>query len=95
LQEKISEIKKLNGEVIALATRGNKSDVETSKSVHRITYILIPTPNRTVAENFGVGGKTFGFIIIDKKGRIRYKNISPGNMQHSVGLILRELGGMT
>ncbi len=95
MQEKISEIKKLNGEVIALATRGNKYDVKSTKSVHRITYILIPTPNRTVVENFGVGDYEFGFFIIDKKGRIRYKNISPGNMQHSIGLILRELGGMT
>jgi peroxiredoxin Q/BCP len=93
LQEKNSEIKKLNAEVIAFATRGNQYDVESSKGLYRITYPLIPTPNRTVAEDFGVGKSAFGIIIIDKKGRIRYKDIS-SSMSHSVSIIIRELGGI-
>lgn len=93
LQEKISEIKKLNTEVIAFATQGNQDDVASTKSVYRITYTLIPTPNRTVAEDFGVGNSAFGVIIIDKKGRIRYKDIS-SSMQHSASIIIRELQGI-
>ena len=75
---------------------GNRHDVESSKSFHRITYTLIPTPNRTVAEYFGVRDYAFGFIIIDKKGRIRYKNISGDvvGMGHSVKKIIRELQGI-
>ena len=95
LQDKISEIEKLNGKVIAFATLGNKHDVESTKSVYKITYTLVPTPNRKVVEKFGVVDESYGFIIIDKKGRVRYKDISLGGMQHSVTEIIRELGGMT
>ena len=93
LQEKISEIEKLNAELIAFATKGNRFDVETTKSLYRITYTLIPQPNKTIAEDFGVRNNKFGIIIIDKKGRIRYKNIS-NNMQHSVTIVTRELEGI-
>ena len=94
LQEKISEIKELDTEVIAFATQGNQYDVKSTKNVYRITYTLIPTPNRTVAEDFGAGNSAFGTIIIDKKGRIRYKDISSSSMQHSVSKIIRELQGI-
>ncbi len=93
LQEKISEIEKLNAKVIAFATKGNQYDVESTKSVYRITYTLIPQPNRTVAEDFGVGKNDFGIIIIDKKGRIRYKDIS-SSMLHSASTTIRELQGI-
>jgi peroxiredoxin len=36
LQEKISEIKKLNADVIAIATKGNQYDVESTKGLYRI-----------------------------------------------------------
>lgn len=73
LQEKISEIEKLDAEVIAFATSGNQDDVETSKSVQEITFTLIPTPNRSVAKKFGV--RTYATIIIDKGGIIRFKDV--------------------
>jgi len=72
---------------------GDQFDVETTKIVYKISYTLIPTPNRAIAEDFGVSGNKFGIIIIDKKGRIRYKDISI-YMQHSVTIILRELQGI-
>jgi peroxiredoxin len=93
LQEKISEIEKLNAEVIAIATYGDRFDVETTKSAYKISYTLIPKPNRAIAEDFGVSGNKFGIIIIDKKGRIRYRDIS-NFMQHSVSIIIRELQGI-
>ena len=53
--------------------------MERTKSALGITYTLIPTPNRKVVLDFGLeystGGGAFSTIIIDKKGRIRYKNI--------------------
>ena len=93
LQEKISEFEKLNAEVIAIAKMGDQFDVETTKSAYKISYTLIPKPNRAIVEDFGVSGNKFGVIIIDKKGRIRYKDISI-YMQHSVTIILRELQGI-
>jgi peroxiredoxin len=50
LQERISEIEKLNAEVIAIATTGNQKDVEKSKRNLELTYILIPTPNGNIVE---------------------------------------------
>jgi peroxiredoxin len=92
LQERISEIKKLDGEVIAFATRGNKYDVESTKSEKRITFTLIPTPNRSVTDDFGIRKGGEGIIIIDKKGRIRYKRV---NFSHgSSSIVIRELGGV-
>ena len=73
LQEKISEIENLDGEVVAFATGGTQDDVEISKSFHEITFTLIPTPNRSVAKQFGV--RTYATIIIDKDGIIRFKEI--------------------
>ena len=86
LQEKISEIEKLDAEVIAFATFGNQDDVETSKSVQEITFTLIPTPNRSVAKKFGV--RTYATIIIDKGGIIRFKDVY--NID-SASRIIREL----
>jgi peroxiredoxin len=73
LQEKISEIENLDGEVVAFATAGTQDDVEISKSFHEITFTLIPTPNRSVSKQFGV--RTYATIIIDKDGIIRFKEI--------------------
>jgi peroxiredoxin len=92
LQERISEINKLDGEVIAFSTRDNKHFVKSTKSVNRLTYTLIPAPNSSVTEKFGVKSGGEGVIVIDKKGRIRYKN---ANLSHaSSSLLIRELQGL-
>ena len=93
LQEKISEIEKLNAEVIAVAKNGNRFDVETTKSAYNISYILVPTPNKAIADDFGFSGNKFGVVVIDFKGRIRYRDISH-YMEHSVSKIIRELQGI-
>ena len=54
LQEKISEIEKLDAEVIAISTRGNQDDVKRSRMVQKITFTLIPKPNRKVVDDFGL-----------------------------------------
>lgn len=93
LQEKILEIKILDGEIMAFATLGNQYDVKSTKSEKRITYTLVPTPNsRSVTDAFGVKKGRKGLIIIDKKGRIRYKNFSIDYPSYSI--VIRELGGV-
>jgi len=92
LQEQISEIKKLDGEVIAFSIRDTKPWVKGTKYSLKITYTMIPTPNRSIVEKYGFSPGGEGVIIIDKKGRIRYKNI---NLSHSSSsLIIRELKGI-
>ena len=79
LQEQITEIIKLNSELIAISSAGDKDNVERTKSILGITYTLIPTPNRKVVLDFGLkygdGGAAYGTIIIDKKGLIRFKSL--------------------
>jgi alkyl hydroperoxide reductase subunit AhpC len=92
LRDKISEIQKLDGEVIAFSTRDNKHWVQSTKKINRINFTMIPTPNRSVTEKFGIKNGGEGVVIIDKKGRIRYKN---ANLSHaSSSLIIRELHGI-
>ena len=95
LQERISEIEKLNAEVIAISTAGGQHDVERTESALGITFILIPTPNRKVVEDFGLKYDSFGAvyatIIIDKGGIIRFKNVY--NID-SASTIIRELQGI-
>ncbi len=71
LQEQITEIIKLNSELIAISTAGDKDNVEKTKSSLGITYTLIPTPNRKVVLDFGLkyadSGGVYSAIIIDKK----------------------------
>jgi len=86
LQENISEIEKLDAEIIAFATGGNQNDVEISKRFHKITFTLIPTPNRSVAKTFGV--RTYATVIIDKSGIIRFKEIDDIT---SASYIIKEL----
>ena len=69
LQRKISEIKKLDTEVIAFATEGDQDDVKITQNSLNITFILIPAPNKQVADDFGVN--TYDTIIIDKNGIVR------------------------
>ena len=98
LQEQIAEIERLNAEVIAIATTGNQQDVEKSKRNLELTYILIPTPNGKVVEDYGLNydssGGSYGTIIIDKKGDIRFKSVDKWNVRTSVSRIIRELQGL-
>jgi peroxiredoxin len=97
LQNKISEIEKLNAEVIAISTAGNKQDVELTKKSLGITYTLIPTPNRKVGEDFGLtysAGAAYATFVIDKKSRIRYRSAETWNRRTSVSQIIKELQGI-
>ena len=92
LQERISEIRKLDGEVIAFSTRDTKDVVKTTKFQKRITFALIPIPNKSVTDDYGVRRGGEGMFIIDKKGRIRYER---ANFSHgSSSIVIRELGGV-
>ncbi len=95
LQEQISEIKKLNTEVIAIASKGDQQDVEKSKRVLKLTYTLIPKPNRKVAEDFGVWNKyrnrAVATVILDENGRIRFTEVSNSDYRTSASKIIREL----
>jgi hypothetical protein len=78
---------------MAFATLGNRYDVESTKSFYRITYTLVPTPDsRSVSDVYGVKRGREGLIIIDKKGRIRYKNFSIDHPSSSI--VIREIGGV-
>jgi len=95
LQKQISEIEKLNAEVIAIATAGNQKDVEKSKGSLEITYILIPTPNKKVVEEYGLSydswGAAYATFIIDKKGHVRFKRVESGSSRTSASEIIKEL----
>ena len=98
LQEQISEIIKLDTEVIAISTSGNQKDVEKSKRVLEITYILIPMPNGEIAKEYGLKYDSFGAayatIILDKKGQIRFKSVEEYATRTSVSRIIKELQGI-
>ena len=98
VQKRISEINNLNAEVIAISTKGDQQDVENSKSLLGLTFTLIPKPNRKVAEDFGVWPKymdrAVATIIIDKKGIIRFKEVSKSTHRTSAPKIINELQGI-
>ncbi len=92
MQKQISEIKRLNGEVIAISTEGNQRNVEKSKKRLGLTFTLIPTPNYKVQKKFGVG--TPATIIIDKSGIIRFKGAESAYSRTSTSKIIKELQGI-
>jgi len=99
LQKHISEISNLNSELIAIASRGNKDDVEMTKSSLGITFTLIPTPNKKIVEDFGLEysgtGAAYATFIIDKEGRIRFKSVDTGwEERTSASRIIKELQGI-
>jgi peroxiredoxin len=98
LQERISEIEKLNAEVIAISSMGDQQDVEQIKKALGLTFTLIPKPNRKVAEDFGVWNRyrnrAVATIVIDKKGRIRFLEASNSDDRTSASKIIRELQGI-
>jgi len=97
VQKQVSEIEKLNAQVIAISTTGNQDDVKSTKNSLGITYTLIPTPNRRVGEDFNLTfdqGAAFATIIINKNGRIRYRGDNRWDRRTSVSQIIRELQGL-
>ena len=80
---------------MAISTGGDQDDVEKTKSSLGITFTLIPTPNRKVVLDFGLkyghGGSAYGTIIIDKKGRIRYKSLNEWTSFTKTSKIIKEL----
>jgi peroxiredoxin len=98
LQEHISDIEKLNAEVIAISTAGNQQDVEKSKGNIEITYVLIPTPNKEVVEEYGLRydsyGGAYATFIIDTKSHVRFKRVESGSARTSVSKIIKELQGL-
>ena len=99
MQEHISEIEKLDSEVIAFASEGDKEDVKSTKKFLGITFTLIPTPNKEIIDAFGIryaprSNAAFGTIIIDKKGRIRFKSQEEYNLRTSASRIIKELQGI-
>ncbi len=95
LQEQITEIIKLNSELIAISSAGDKDNVERTKSSLGITYTLIPTPNKKVVLDFGLeygdGGAAYGTFIIDKKGLIRFKSLDKRTSLTKTSEIIKEL----
>ena len=95
MQKQISEIEKLNAKVIAIATKGDRVDVLKTESSLGITFTLIPTPNKKVAQDFGVeydySGAAFGTIIIDNSGSIRFKSLDDAFSRTSPSRIVEEL----
>ena len=95
LQEQLTEIIKLNSELIAISTAGDKDDVEKTKSFLGIAYTLIPTPNRKVVLDFGLNygdsSGAYGTIIIDKKGHIRYMSKDKWTALTKASKIIKEL----
>jgi peroxiredoxin len=95
LQENISEIIKLNSELIAISSAGDRDNVERTKSALGITFTLIPIPNKKVVLDFGLtytgGGRVHAVIIIDKKGRVRYKSVDKWPTLTKTSTIIKEL----
>ena len=97
LQKGIYEIEKLNAEVIAISTRGDQQDVESTKSSLGITYILIPKPNKEIVEGFGLKYSptkaAYATFILDNKGVIRFKDVGSYPMPEwtSISRIITEL----
>ena len=95
LQDRISEIMKLNSELIAISTAGDQDNVAKTKSSLGITFTLIPTPNKKVVLDFKLNyadsGAVYATIIIDKKGRVRYKSVDKWPSLTKTSRIIKEL----
>jgi peroxiredoxin len=98
VQERIDEIKKFDAEVIAISSKGDQQDTEKMKRALGLTFTLVPKPNRKVAEDFGVWNRyrnrAVATIVIDKKGSIRFKEVSNSDDRTSASKIIRELQGI-
>jgi len=98
LQERLSEIEKLNAEVIAISSKGDQQDAMKMKKYLGLTFTLIPKPNRKVAEDFGVWNRyrnrAVATIVIDKNGRIRFIEVSNSDDRTSASKIIGVLQGI-
>ncbi len=98
LQERISEIEKLDAKVIAISTAGNQQDVEKSIKNLDLSYTLIPTPNKNVGEKYQLqydsSGAAYATIIIDKKGIVRFKGDDDRATRTTASKIIKELEGI-
>lgn len=76
MQHRISEIKELDSEVVAIASKGNRKNEEKTQKVLNITFPIIPGPERKTAEAFGVWNNkrqlAIATVIVDKQGKIRF-----------------------
>ena len=95
LQDRLSEIIKLNSELIAISSAGDRDNVERTKRSLGITFTLIPTPNKTVVLEYGLrygdSARVHAAIIIDQKGRIRYKSADKWPSLTKASTIIKEL----
>ena len=106
VQSRIESITGLNAEVIAISSMGDQQDVSRMQDNMGITFILIPKPSRKVAKAFDVWNESGHYatatVIIDKKGRIRFKqihestnaNLPWGGYRTSAKEIIRQLQGI-
>ena len=85
LQDQLTAIRALDAEVIALSSGGNERDVRRTRDQLKLTYPLIPAPIEKVIKDFGLptnrGGASFGTVIIDKNGIVRFVD---GSINESV-----------
>ena len=75
MQDRISEIKDLDAEVVAIASKVNRKSEAKTKKVLNITFTIIPGPERKAAEALGVWNNkrqlAIATVIVDKQGNIR------------------------
>ena len=68
--------------------------IRANKNIE-ITYVLIPTPNGKVVEEYGLShdysGAAYATFIIDTKGYLRFKRVETGKVRTSVSKIIEEL----
>jgi peroxiredoxin len=96
LQDRLSEIRSLNTEVIAISTRGDRIMEENTRNYLNIKFSIIPSPNRGTSEAFGVWNNSrnlaIATIILDKDGVIRYINESMSDFgRPSVSEVIEKL----
>ncbi len=97
MQKSRDQIRALQAEIIAFASRGKREDVEKTKKLLEIDFILIPGPNAELMREYGA----FNYqknraqpstVIVDKAGIIRWKYVGTGDKDRpSLETILSQL----
>jgi peroxiredoxin len=76
LQAQLVEIRSLGAEVIALSSRGNRSDVQRARDQLKLTYPTTAAPIQSVIKDYELWtnqyGISYGTVIIDKNGVVRF-----------------------
>jgi peroxiredoxin len=96
LQNRISEIRDLNADVVAISSKGNRKSEEKTKKTLHITFSIIPGPERKTAEAFGVWNSKWQLaiatVIVDKQGKIQFVHEGSSNTDRpEVSEIIRKL----